>query len=199
MGAVQARQLRVLALLEASPPKAALAGTDDKHWVREQVACVLSATPEYAGHRLCEAALVARHPDFVDQLAAGRVSMGHARAFADALAPLDEHGADLVAARVLPTASGQSVSRFRSALRRAVLATCPATEEEQRAANVEDRCVRIRPYAPGLSSLWALLPEADAAAIATAITTLANGTPTHTTAADSSAGIADRAAHGRHH
>ncbi|HEY2167855.1 MAG TPA: hypothetical protein VGH01_11855, partial [Jatrophihabitantaceae bacterium] len=34
LGAVQARQLRVLALLEASPPKAALAGTDDKHWVR---------------------------------------------------------------------------------------------------------------------------------------------------------------------
>jgi hypothetical protein len=167
--------LRVLAALER-PPAAALPGCADKDWGREQVACVLSCSPDYAGHRLVEASLVARHPQFLALLAAGDVNMGHVRVFAETLAPLDERGAQLVAARVLPSAAGQGVSRFRAALRRAALTACPVNEQQQRAANVEDRCVRIRPHAPGVSSLWAVLPEADAAAIATAITTLANTT-----------------------
>ena len=177
LAAAQARQVRVLAALQARPPAATLPGCADKDWVREHVACVLSCSPDYAGHRLFEASLVVRHPDFVALLGQGQLNLGHVRAFAEALAPLDEHGADQVAAQVLPRAAGQSVNRFRAALRRAVLAVRPATDEAQRAANVEDRCVRIRPYAPGVSSLWALLPEADAAAVANAMTALADQVP----------------------
>jgi hypothetical protein len=69
--------------------------------------------------------LVARHPGFVRLLATGRVSVGRAGAFAEALAPLDAHIADLVAARVLPAVDGQSCGRFRAALTRAVAKGTP--------------------------------------------------------------------------
>lgn len=173
LAAVQAEQLQILALLERRPSSLTLPGTDDKHWVREQVACVLNCSPEFAGHRLAQAERLDRFAA-IELLADARVSFAQLRVLADQLAPLDERAALAVAARVLPNAAEQSYAAFRAAVRRAVLTLAPKTDAAERAHNVADRRVRIEPAGAGVMSLWALLPEEHATAIAAAITTAAS-------------------------
>lgn len=175
---LQTRQVQILAALNDAPPAAALPGCPDKGWIREEVACVLGCSPEFAGHRLREAGLVGRCAGFLDLLAAGEVNAGHVRALSDVLGGLEPDIAEKVAEQVMPRAAGQSVSRFRAALRRALLVVAPRTDEQEREANVADRRVCISPYAPGVSSLWALLPEAEASAIGAAIDRRANASST---------------------
>lgn len=172
LAAVQAEQLQILALLEQRPSSLTLPGSDDKHWVREQVACVLNCSPEFAGHRLAQAARLDRLAA-IGLLADARASFAQLRLLADQLAPLDEESALAVAARVLPNAGEQSYAAFRAAVRRAVLTLAPKTDAAERAHNVADRRVRIEPSGTGVMSLWALLPEEQASAVAAAITAAA--------------------------
>jgi hypothetical protein len=78
-----------------------------------------------------------------------------------------------VAAHVLPRAGEQTHTAFRAAVHRAVLRLAPKTDAEERVANVADRRVCFSPAGAGVTSMWALLPEEQAAAIEAALRALA--------------------------
>jgi hypothetical protein len=177
LAAVQAEQLQILALLEQRPSSVSVTGYDDRHWVREQVACVLRSSPEFAGNRLREAVSLARLRHAVEFLAAGKVCWAQLRVLADKLSPLDEQAATAVAAQVLPRAGEQTYTAFRAAVHRAVLRLAPKTDAKERVANVADRRVCFSSAGAGVTSMWAVLPEEQAAAIEVVIRKLA-GTST---------------------
>src|SRR5690348_12526763 len=96
LAAVQAEQLQILALLEQQPSTVSVSGYEDKHWVREQVACVLNCSPEFAGHRLRQATQLDALPTAIDLLNDGQVSLAQLRVLADKIEPLDPDAAAAV-------------------------------------------------------------------------------------------------------
>ena len=173
---VQARQLRLLAVMAADPVVPVGAG-EDRQWVREDVACALRLSFGHAASRLRQAAVLGRVPQVVAMLAAGDITAHHARVLAEAIDGLDGATAAAVTDRVLDGAAELTLSEFGRAVRRAVLALAPVPEAEAAARNVADRRVSVRPAGVGVSTLWALLPDEGAAAVMAAVTALAGGVP----------------------
>ena len=95
---------------------------------------------------------------------------------AEAVYPLDAEVAAAVQARVLARAGGQTLAEFKRSVRRAVHTLDPARVEEHRAHAMTERRVCLSPREDGITELWALLPAEGAAAVMTAIDTLASVT-----------------------
>ena len=173
LAALQAEQVQVLAALAARPPAVSRPGCVDKNWVREQVACILGCSADYAGMRLAHATALARLPGAIGLLARRQVTAGYLRLLAERTASLDEAIALAVAERVLPRAAQQSYPGFRASVARAVLALAPQTDAARRVENVASRRVRFKPWDLGVTAMWTLLPDETAAAIHASIHALA--------------------------
>ena len=144
-------------------------------WVREEVGCALRLSGLTAQRRLAIAqTLTGVLAETGQALHRGRIGYLHAMTLAEAVYPLDAETAAAVQARVLPRAGGQTLAEFKRSVRRAVHALDPARVEEQRAQAMTERRVCVSPREDGMTELWALLPADGAAAVLTAIDTLAS-------------------------
>ena len=174
IAAAQAEQIRVLATIDADPPPAALPGCADKDWVHEEVACALKVAPGTAALRLAEASVAARLPGVLGALADGRVSGFHVRALTRRLLGVPPAVAAAVAEKVLPAAERQTFGQFCRAVDRALLEmTPPAQQQRDREYALSQRRVTFRPELPGTTAMYAVLPDADAAAIKSILRTAA--------------------------
>lgn len=163
---LQAQQLRLLAEVAVSGPDVEGESTDlSKQWAREDVACALRITPGTAIDRLALARELTRLPATSAALARGELTLFHARALAEATRPFPVAKASAIEAAVLPSASGESVHRFRQRVERAVLSVDDRDADEQHAEAMTQRRVAIRPTKHGMSELFAVLPAEGAAAL----------------------------------
>ncbi len=167
IAAAQAEQLRVLALMDADPPVSALPEYRDKGWLHEEVACALRVAPSTAARRLGEAAVSVRLPGVLAGLSTGYLSAYHVQALTRGVLGLDAELAAAVAAQVLPDAPEQNYGAFCRSLERAMLNLAPAVEDDRRELALSERRVTFRPELPGTTSMYAVLPDEDAAAIRT--------------------------------
>lgn len=175
IGWAQAQQYRVLALMFEDPSGyGAVAGPDtDKQWAREDVQAALGINSIAASNRLATAdELVHRLPATLAMLETGELSADQARTVADAVMPLPDAAAQQVQAEALHHAQ-LPLPAFRRAVRSAVITADPDSVDRQRKQGVADRRVVARAEAPGVTSVWALLPAEDAAALMTAVQQLA--------------------------
>jgi hypothetical protein len=167
---VAAQQQRVLAAM-------AVGQSDDRNWVREDVACALRVSGMTAARRLAVAQTLAeRLPATLTLLDRGQVGYLHAAFLAEAVWPLNEKQARAVEERVLPRAVEQTLQEFQRSVRRAVARVAAATVEEQRVEAMTQRRVCLTPRDDGMTELWALLPAEGAAAVVTAVDALASVT-----------------------
>src|SRR5882757_8286130 len=167
---IAAQQQRVLARM-------AVDQSDDRNWVREDVACALRLSGMTAQRRLAVAqTLTERLPATLVLLDRGQVSYLHAAFLAEAVFALDDKQARAVEERVLARAPEQTLQEFQRSVRRAVARVAAATVEEQRAEAMKQRRVCVTPRDDGMTELWALLPAEGAAAVMTAIDALASVT-----------------------
>jgi hypothetical protein len=167
---IAAQQQRVLARM-------AVDQSDDRNWVREDVACALRMSGMTARRRLAVAqTLTEQLPAMLTLLDRGQVSYLHAAFLAEAVFALDAKQTRAVEERVLPRAPEQTLSAFQRSVRRAVARVAAATVEEQRTEAMKERRVCLTPRDDGMTELWALLPAEGAAAVVTAIDALASVT-----------------------
>ena len=167
---VAAQQQRVLASM-------AVDSSDERGWVREDVACALRLSGLTAQRRLAVARTLAeRLPATLRLLDRGQLGYLHAASMAEAVFGLDDKQAARVEQRVLPRAPEQTLFEFKRSVRRAVARVAAATVEAQRAEAMTERRVCLTPRDDGMTELWALLPAEGAAAIMTAVDALASVT-----------------------
>lgn len=173
---VAAAQQEVLAALDGGSERAAGEGLSADDWTREEVAAALHLSACTADRRLQVARmLIRRLPGVRQALAAGSVDYRKAAAIAEATENLDDAGALAVEARVLPKAPDQTLAELRRTLRRVVIAVDPPAAAEAHRQAVSERCVRMWPIEDGMAEIYAKLPAEDAAAVMTALDTLAAG------------------------
>jgi hypothetical protein len=152
---------------------ASIATRDDtgKGWVVEEVGAALSLSPRSAAARLHTATvLCGRLPATVELLLAGRISLRHAAAVAEAADRLPDGVAAALEERVLGRAPGQTVAQLSQCLSRAVHRLDPAGCEQRHRSARADRCVRVADAGDGMAWLSALLPAAQAHACQLALT-----------------------------
>ncbi|MQA79367.1 MAG: DUF222 domain-containing protein [Streptosporangiales bacterium] len=106
-------------------------------------------------------------------LARGQVTYWHLRALADETQALSPGLAVAVEERVLPKAPEQSLSEFRAALRRAVMAVDPAGAQDRAAWRVRDRAAWVKPLPDGVSAFTTIMAGDTAAAAWTRVDDLA--------------------------
>lgn len=174
--ALDAAEQRLLAVIDTDPARdpefrdVVLA----KGFVRDEVACALRISFGTAMTRLHIArTLVDRFPDALDALQAGTLTYLHCRRLVEATKDLDADLVGHVQDRVLPGAEMQTVGEFGRAVAAAILALDPADAGERHRRAAADRRVEHFPGQDGMSTIWALLPAADAQAVMTALDTLA--------------------------
>jgi hypothetical protein len=167
---IAAQQQRVLARMAADQ-------SDERNWVREDVACALRLSGMTAQRRLAVAqTLTEQLPATLVLLDRGQVSYLHAAFLAEAVFALNDKQAHAVEERVLPRSPEQTLTEFQRSVRRAVARVAAATVEEQRAEAMKQRRVCVTPRDDGMTELWALLPAEGAAAVMTAVDALASVT-----------------------
>jgi hypothetical protein len=167
---IAAQQQRVLARM-------AVDQSDERNWVREDVACALRMSGRTAQRRLAVAqTLTEQLPATPRLLDRGQIGYLHAAFLAEAVFTLNDKQARAVEERVLARAPEQTLSAFQRSVRRAVARVAAATVEEQRAEAITQRRVCLTPRDDGMTELWALLPAEGAAAVVTAIDALASVT-----------------------
>ena len=147
--------------------------SDDKEWAREQVACELRWSPDYAKARLMQAThLVEKLPRLLALHEAGRISDAHVRA-AELTYPLDDTVIAKVEERVLAQAPEQTVTRFRASLRRVIARLDTRKVEERYAEAKAERLVHCNPLPDGMVGLWSTHTAADGEAMYARVTELA--------------------------
>jgi hypothetical protein len=153
-------------------------GHSGDQWVREDVACALRLSAITAQRRIAVAqTLVDSLPGTLALLESGAISYLHAMNLAEAVYPLDAETAATVEERVLARAAEQTLSQFKTSVRRAVASAAPARTELQRDEAMAERRVCVTPRDDGMAELWALLPAEGAAALRAAVDALASATP----------------------
>jgi Domain of unknown function (DUF222) len=136
---------------------------DGKDYYSEEVAAVLRVEGWLARSRMVAAtALVTRLPATLVALQAGLVTPVQARLLGETIRDLPDDAAAAIEARVLPRAEDQSTAQFRRALARAVNRVAPKVAEHARAEAILERRIRVRPAEDGMSTVWGLLPTAQA-------------------------------------
>jgi hypothetical protein len=150
---------------------------------REEVSAALRWSPSTAQHRMDVARLLAGPLAATRQaLRGGRISTGHVAVIAEAAMRLPGRWADngserdafwsacaRLEARVLPVACGSTLSRTRSAARRAVLVIDPEGERDRRRRARCTRDVFLVDEVDGISTLIARLGTVDAHAVMAAV------------------------------
>jgi hypothetical protein len=169
---LDAARTRLLAAIETEPSRSEPDPELDKHWDREEVACILKVASSTARNRMLEAVqLVSRYPATLSLLESGQIGYWHALRLVEAGLGRGDAVMAVVEARVLPRAAHQSVSQFRAAINRALAALDPQTAEQARASGIADRRVVLTAHANGTSDLWAPnLPTEQASALINRIT-----------------------------
>ena len=167
---VQARRERFLASVHDP--------ADEKEWAREEVACELRWSPDYAKCRLMQAThLVEKLPKLLDVHEAGKVSDAHVGAATDLTYGLDTAVIAKVEDHVLERAPEQTVSQFRASVRRAI-ARVDARKVEQRHAEAKaQRLVHCVQQSDGMAGIWSTHTAADAEAMYARLTALAKTLP----------------------
>jgi hypothetical protein len=165
---LDAARTRLLAALDPDP----LAVTDtrgelDKHWIREDVACVLRLASGTARARMVDAAqLVTRYPTTLTALEDGQITYWHALRLVEAGRGHAPEVMAEVEQKVLAKAAEQSVGQFGSAVRRTLARLDPQSGEQRRRIGLAERRVVFMPHDDGTTDLWAgNLPAAEAAAM----------------------------------
>jgi hypothetical protein len=117
-------QQRMLASMTAHD-----AAQSDDRWVREDVACALRLSAITAQRRIAVAqTLTASLPATLALLESGAISSLHAMNLAEAVYPLDAKTTATVEERVLARAGEQTLSQFKTSVRRAVASATPADD-----------------------------------------------------------------------
>jgi hypothetical protein len=131
--------------------------SDDRGWVREDVACALRLSGRTAARRLALAQTLSEQlPSTLRLLDRGQMSYLHAAFLAEAVFALNDKQARAVEERVLPRAPEQTLSEFQRSVRRAVARVAAATVEEQRVEAMKQRRMCVTPRDDGMTELWAL-------------------------------------------
>ena len=94
-------------------------------------------------------------------LAAGEISIWHARAIVEATRPLSRDKARIVADRVLPRARRQTVAQLRRCLKRAVLAVEPRSAAERAKQAHAERTLDWWPREDGMAELRLIASASD--------------------------------------
>ena len=156
---------------------AAVHDPDDAHdWARDEVACELRWSPDYAKTRLMQATqVVDTLPRLLELHEQGKVSAVHVAAAVELTGHLDAVVTAKVEERVLGRAAEQTVTQFRVSLRRAV-ARFDARQVEERFADAKaERRVSCSPLPDGMAGIWSTHTAADAEAMYARLTELAKG------------------------
>ncbi len=120
--------------------------------------------------------LTAELPAVQQALAAGEISIWHAKAIVQATGSLSRDKARAVAGRVLPRASGQTVGQLRRSLKRAVLAVEPKTAAERAKQAHADRSLDWWPREDGMGELRLHASAADVMTVFNVIDAIAKHT-----------------------
>lgn len=177
---IEARQAQYLARLSAAPdPVPGPPSHESAHLAEMSMTCevagVLRVSYEAACSRLHDAwRLVHALPATLNALAAGAISYRHVLRLISATKDLDDAVRAKVEAKVLPRAGEQTVAQFAAAVRRAVLAVDPRTQEQQVRAAAAERRVSYQPGSDDMAWFNAYLPAADAQVVRTAIQAVAD-------------------------
>jgi Domain of unknown function (DUF222) len=143
-------------------------------YAADEVAAVI-AMSRFAGQkRVWLATALTRLPATEALFRAGKLNLSKTTAIVEGLAVLSDSDAATAEARVLVRAPHQTLGQLRASINRAVHAADPSTAKERAAKATAERRVELTPRADGMAELWALLPAADAMALWTAITALAD-------------------------
>jgi hypothetical protein len=147
---------------------------DDKEWAREEVACALRWSPDYAKTRLLQATHVTENlPRLLALLEAGQISDAHVQAACDVTYHLDADVIANVEAAVLERAADQTVTQFRASLRRAIARFDVRKAEERYEDAKAERLVHCVPQPDGMAGMWSTHTAADAEAMYARLTELA--------------------------
>lgn len=164
---LDAARTRLLATIELDRP-AVPAPELDKHWDREEVACILRVAGVTAGIRMRDCAeLVTRYPATFAMLEAATITLWHALRLVEAGAGHSDSVMAAVEQRVLRRARHQSVGEFKASITRAL---ARIDREHGKRANENARAERRVVFSPqpdGTTNLWAPgLSTPEAAAMA---------------------------------
>ncbi|HEV2089187.1 MAG TPA: DUF222 domain-containing protein [Cryptosporangiaceae bacterium] len=178
----QARQARLLAEFARrrphDDPLARQSETTSRfsEFAADEVGLALRLSRTSATARLTLAStLVEELPGTLAEWERGSLDGPKVRAIAEAAYVLPGDRCAALEARVLPGAPEQTAGQLRSAVGRAVLSLDPDGAHARHQHRRQDRRVVIATEGDGMSSLWALLPAAEAAAAYERLGQLARG------------------------
>ena len=171
---LQAAIVRSLAVIQASDETT-------KKYAQEEVSLALRIPVRTAQNRMRQAStLVGELPATVEAMAAGRISLEHARTLTDAVWKLPPDEPELVARlqeSVLPKAPHLTNSQFRAEVKKASLRIDPSSAEQRHQRALADRTVRFEPADDGMALLPVVLDAPSAQLIYTRLTTAATMLP----------------------
>jgi Domain of unknown function (DUF222) len=180
---VQAAQLRAVRELagrrlvpgpNGEPADTALPAGAVNEYAADEVAAVLAMSRLTGQKRVWLATALTRLPATEAAFGAGTLNFSKTWAITEGLAVLDDETAARVEAKLLIRAPHQTLGQLRASINRAVLAADPSTAKERAEKATAERRVELTPRADGMAEFWALLPAAEAMALWTAVTALAD-------------------------
>jgi hypothetical protein len=170
---IDAVQAQVLAEIDAADSTAL-------HLSQEAVSLALNVPVPTAQARLRTARTLVRElPRTLRLLAKGEISARHAEVITEAAWKLEPGLVGAFENAVIERAAQQTVSQLRQAVRRAVIAVDPATEQQRHQKALADRTVGFQPVDDGMVQLPVLLGAAEGQAIYTRLTAAAKLLPAH--------------------
>jgi Domain of unknown function (DUF222) len=126
---------------------------------RHEVGAALRLSPGTAGERTWVATSLRRRlPAALSALQAGEISYLQAAHLVASVRELDDTAVGTVESRVLTRAPDQSLSEFKRAVRRAVLAVDPASAVDRHQKAVAARTIDRMGQPDGMESFWATMP-----------------------------------------
>ena len=152
---LDAARARLLATIERDRP-AVSEPELDKHWDREEVACILRVAGVTAGVRMRDSAdLINRYPATLALLETGAITLWHAQRLVEAGIGRSDAVMAAVEQRVLRSARQQSVGQFKAAITRALAVIDPDHGKRAHEDARGERCAVFSPQPDGTTNLWA--------------------------------------------
>jgi len=167
-------QAKLATLARSTCAEDLMPGSVDKHYVREDVACLLRMTPDTARAWLAEAVDAAEHyPELIKELEAGETTLAHCIAFTRVAISLSPEQKRRLLELVIDKARTQSVVDFRQTLARALLKVRPVEEEQSRRDRDASRHMGFKHTMTGTSAMYMEMPTEAAVLSAASIEALA--------------------------